>query len=289
MSANVEWDVPMTLLSPYATLDLNTVLPLVGNDAPFYMVQPPYQIVPAKFRPVSDSISQADGSSLQPPYIDGLVATLSVKYYVATRGDPAAKEPACAEDLRLMHQTLMGVLNSLRAYTADPQAQQRYLWTPTGLGDRRMLTDVLLASWPTVAYDGKEVTVTFSLGTPFPYAVDATEIDTVIADGTYVGVTNNGNAADSPVIEVAGATSVFTIENMETGEIVAYNGSTIPGGHFAEIDFFKGTIFLDGSGADLIDGFDPNITDFWLLAPNTTTMVHVVGANITVKSSNSWV
>lgn len=297
MSANVEWDVEQTILSPYGTLELNQVLPLAGRDnAFFYMVREDgYEVAPGKFRPVIDSISQADGSSIQPPYIDGLVATLTVKLYVATRGDAGATEPACAEDLRLMNEQLMGVLNSLRRYSDDPNDQQRYLWTPTGLGDRRMITEVILASWPTVAFDGKEVTVAFSLGTPFPYAIDATEIDTTITDGGSGTITNAGNAAQSMVTRTHGPSTGFVIENTDTGQLLSYSDASdpgalnIPAGHYVEVDWFRGSATLSGgSGSDVIAGIDFSATDFWLLQPGDNNIA-VTGGDTDFLTNNCWV
>lgn len=300
MSANVEWDVPQQIMSPYGTLDLNTIGSVGARDnVPFFMVREDgYQVSPGKFRPVLDSISQADGSSIQPPYIDGLVATLTVKLYVAVRGAAGATEPACGEDLRLMNQTLMGVLNSLRSYAADPNTQQRYLWTPTGLGDQRMLTDVILASWPAPAYDGKEVTVTFQLGTPFPYAIDATEIQTAITDGTSELIVNAGNAAQSPVVRVSGPSAAFAVTNLNNGQVVSYNSGragavVIPGGHYAEVDFFRGSVTLSGgAGTDIIAGLDPAVTRFFLLAPDEIDgpqEIAVAGGDGLVLSNNAYV
>lgn len=281
MSANLEWSADQQIVSRYATLDLNTVLPLAGRDNAFYYMVAPdgYQVSPAKFRPVVDSIGQADGSSIEGPFIDGLVATLSVKLYVAVRGDEEAKEPACGEDLRLMNETLMGVLNSLRSYSTDPAAQQRYLWTPTGYGDDRMLVDVILAAWPAPSYDGMEVTVAFELGAPFPYAIDATETTTVIAAGGTAVVTNAGNASQSPVVRVHGPSTEFIVENVDTGQLVSYSDAAdpgslnIPAGHYVELDFFRGTATLSGgAGTDVIAGIDFAATTFFKLAPGSQTL-----------------
>ena len=69
-----------------------------------------------------------------------------------------------------------------------------------------MITDVLLTGqWPTPDQsDSPEVSVVFQLGTPFPYAIDLTEVDVVITDGSTAVVTNAGNAAQQPVMPVAG-------------------------------------------------------------------------------------
>lgn len=295
---NVEWDVAQSIVSPFATLDLNAVLAALDTgNSPFYLVKPDgYQIVPGKYRAVVDSVSQADGSSLQPPFVDGLVATLTVEYWVTPNGELAQLTAACAQDVREMHQTLMGVLNSLRVWTTDPNNMQRYLWTPTGTGGaQRMLTNVLLASWPVPSVQPNQplVSVTFELVTPFPYAIDATEIDTVIDSGASAALVNAGNAAQDPVMRVAGPTSGFTITNSTTGQEIIYDASrlgavSIASGHFAEIDFFQGSIFLDGDGADLSAGLDPENTDLFPLEPGSQT-VGITGANVTVLSNAAWV
>ena len=295
----------MTIVAPFAAggfpdgLPLNQQLALDlsddSNSSFFFMVRPGgYQIVPGKFRSVIDSISQADGVSMQEPYIDGLVSTMTVEYWETIGStDPAARVLACGASAREMDQILMGFLNALRVWTADPNNDQRYIWTPTGAGSDRLLTDVLLASWPTVSIDPPNISRTFSLGTPFPYAIDIAQLDPVITDGSSAVLTNNGNAHFSPVMEVAGPTTVFLITNELTGETVSYDGTrpgavAIGGGDHAEIDFFQGSIFLNGSGADLIAGLDPVATDFFTLAPGAQT-ISVTGADVTVLYNDAWV
>lgn len=281
MSANLEWSVLQAITSPYATLLLNEPLPLSGRDYGFlYLVKPDgYQVSPGKFRPTVDSISQADGSSIQPAYIDGLVATLTVSFWLQKRGVDGEREPACGEDLRLMNEQLMGVVNSLRSYSTDPAADQRYLWTPTGYGDQRMLTDVILAAWPAPTIDVPEVSVTFALASPFPYAIDATETSTPIAAGGTAVVSNAGNASQSPVIRVHGPSTEFVVENLDTGQLVSYSDASdpgslnIPAGHYVELDFFRGSATLSGgAGTDVIAGLDLGATDFFLLAPGSQTL-----------------
>jgi len=296
---NIEFDVPMSIVSPYGPpgLPLNQQLPLDFADNThsfFYMVRPGgYQIVPGKFRSVIDSISQADGVSMQEPYIDGLIATMTVEYWETPGStDPAARVLACGAVARQMDEILLGVLNSLRHWTTDPNNDQRYIWTPTGAGSDRLLTDVLLASWPTVSIDPPSISRTFSLGTPFPYAIDIAQLSPTLADGSTTTLTNGGNASFSPVMRVAGPTTVFLIENNTTGKILSYDGTrpgavAIGGGDYAEIDFFQGSIFLNGSGADLIAGLDPVATDFFTFDPGPNSIT-VTGADVTVLYNNAW-
>lgn len=294
---NIEFDVPMEIISPYLPdgLLINQLLAPVDGTSYYFLVRPSgYQIVPSKFRSVIDSISQADGVSIQQPYIDGLVATMTVEYWEALNGDIQALTLACAETARLMDQMLLGVLNSLRVWTTDPNTMQRYIWTPTGAGSDRLLTDVLLASWPTVAIQDPPPGVqrTFSLGTPYPYAIDIAQSDPTIDDGSSLAITNGGNADFSPVMQVQGPTTVFLITNEATGETVSYDGTrpgavAIGGGDYAEIDFFQGSIFLNGDGADLVAGLDPVATDLFTFAPGVQT-ISITGADVKVLFNDAW-
>jgi hypothetical protein len=293
---NVEWDVVQSIVSPYATLQLNTVLPLGGRDYGFiYMVRHDgYKIVPAKFRLVQDSISQADGSSLQQPLIDGMVATLRIEYWTDLRDAAGDRKPACGEDVRLMNEELSGVLNSLRVWTADPNNNQRYIWLPTGTGGiHRMLTNVLLVAWPEPTQDPPIVSQTFSLGTPLPYAISENETTTDIADGGSATITNPGNASVYPVFIIDGPTSACTITNTTTGAAIIYDASRpgaspIAGGHFVEIDSFQGTVILDGSVDDTyIAAIDPTSV-FFPLAPDAQTIT-AAGADIHIRWNPAYV
>lgn len=298
---NLEYDVPMRFETPGGTVELNVADPDTGR---IYICRfDSYQIVPT-LRVTQDNISQADGSVLHPRWKTGLVATFKVSYYLRVSGTDAGveSEPACAQDLREMHEALIGALNSIRRFEG---ATQRYFWQPTGYGDERMLDDIQLLSWPDPSYDlqGVEASVSFSVESPFPYAIDATEVDTDIADAATETITNIGDSDESPVIKVFGPSSGFTITNLddldETGTplAVVYDGSrpgavNIASGHYAEIDFFRGTIFNDGDGADLIAGIDPTLTDFFHLKPvgvaPTGNRITITGASCTVLSNNAW-
>ena len=302
---NVEWSVPQTIVSPYMTLPLNTPLPLGSRDNEFFfMVRPDgYKIVPAKFRLVQDSVSQADGSSLQQPLIDGMVATMKVEYWVAPRGDLAALTIAGADseggvtpsaDLVTMNEMLSGVLNSLRVWTADPNNNQRYMWLPTGSGGiHRMLTNVLLVAWPEPGQDPPIVSQTFSLGTPLPYAISESETTTDIAAGGSATITNPGNASVYPVFIIDGPTSSCTITNTTTGATIIYDASrpgasAIASGHFVEIDSFQGTVILDGSVDDTyIAAIDPTSV-FFPLAPGAQTIT-AAGADIHIRWNPAYV
>lgn len=300
---NIEWDVPHTILTPGGNVDLNTA---AGRR---YIIQhADYKIVPS-LRVTQDNISQADGSVLHPRWKTGLVATIRVAYWMtgpAGSVNPAAEdEPACGADQRIMHQDIVQALNSIRRLTG---AAQRLVWAPTGYGDLRMLDQIQLLSWPEPSYDldGGEASVVFSVESPFPYALDFTETTTHVGSGSSGGtntISNVGNADFSPVAKVYGPTTSFTLTNEsdldESGNPlkVVYDagrpgGIAIGGSDYAEIDFFRGTIYKNGNGANLIAGIDPTTTDFWHLlttgflgGPN---VISITGANVDILWNNAW-
>jgi hypothetical protein len=288
--ANVEWNVPHDLLTPFGTVLLNQPDLVTGRCV---FIRPDgYAIVPS-LRVTQDNISQEDGSILHPRWKTGVVATMTISYIIVTgfNNDGGFEYvPACTADLREMNEELLGALNSIRTLTED---QQRLIWTPSvAAGDpaisRRMLDFIQVLSWPVPAFEDDEQRATFSVESPFPYAIDLTQIDTAIS----ATLTNTGNAAFSPVIKVHGATSSFTITNpADVDEFgnpkqIVYDAGrpgavSIAGGHYAEIDTFRGTIFLDGSSTDLTAGLDPDATDFFKLEPGANALT-ITGATADV-------
>jgi hypothetical protein len=296
---NLEWSVDQSIVSPYGTVLLNQPMAVMSDGMAwlFDVAIDGYQIVPAKFRPVSDSFSQADGSSLQPPYIDGMVATMEVAYWVCPNGVEASKTPACDEDLRLMDEFLMGCLNSLRTLPTDPTTQQ-YRWRPSGSAEDRLLNGVMLGAWPVPDFSKgpPEVRLRFELASPYPFAVDDLILNTAIASGASAQVWNHGNCDALPVIRANGSTSAFVLEDTDSGLLLSYDSSrpgavAIAGGHYAEIDFFAGSVEKDGSPLEannLIAGLDPSATNLFPLPPGATTLA-ASGAAIDVYVQSSFV
>lgn len=290
---NLEWEVPHAIESPEGTLVLN--VPDVVTGRCFRVYPDGYRIVPS-LRVTQDNISQADGSVLHPRWKTGMVATMRVAFHIAEGGDGVSDYvPACGADLREMDDELALHLNALRQLTTTTQ---RLLWTPTGYGQQRMLDQVQLLSWPDPSYDGDEASQTFALETPFPYAEDATETSTALTAIIPSTLTNLGTAAFSPVARVAGPAFGFTLTNADDLDAdgnplqLVYDstrpgGLAIPPGHYAEIDFFRGTVYQDGSGVNLISGIDPTVSDFWRLVPGAN-IVTITGANATVLWNNAW-
>lgn len=287
MSVNLVWSAVHELLSPLGSLSLNDIGPILddGETRALYLLKPnPYTIVPTRFRAVTDDLSQADGTSIQPPYISGLVATLYCEYWVAVNGNRSTVKPACEEQLEQMDFLLTKYLNALRTQGPTPDGTQRLLWQPAGYGQRRMLTQCLLSQWmapqPFDSAGGIGMAVTFGLATPFPYAIDETADDIDIADGDTVLVPNAGNAEYSPVVIVDGTTAEFAITRVDTGEVVSYIGpDSIT--TTAEIDFFTANIASEGD--DLIADLDPTVTTFFTIPPGGCE-VTISGADCTFQS-----
>lgn len=292
---NLEWGVAHSLEGPLGTLALNQTEAVTGRR--YQILSGGYKIVPS-LRVVQDNLSQTDGAQLHPRWKTGLVATMTIRYQINGQGVPDYV-PACGEDLRVMHEMLMRQLDSIRHLS--PTADQRLHWTPTGAGDR-MLTEVQTLTWADPVWNDDGTTVTFALETPFPYAIDLTEINTPIAAGATAVITNNGSSEIRPVIEIIASgspISTFTIVN--TGVLdelgnpleIRYDASlpgahVIAAGHFLEIDLFKGTATLDGDvDGTYIAGIDASLSDFFPLAVGANPIT-ILGAAGIVKWNPAW-
>lgn len=307
MSVNLAWDAEMTIKSSYGVVTLNEIMADPDDSFPpkwLYLVQndtDDYSIVPAKFRAVSDSLSQGDGSSIQPPWIDGLLASMSIGFWVCPNGERDAAEPACDDDLREMNEFLMGVLNGLRTFPTDVSTQQ-YAWQPPGAAFTRILEGVMLAAWPTpdFSHGPKEVRLKVQIASPYPYALENDLITTSISAGGSAVVTNGGNSPGLPIVFVKGPASSCAVVNLSSGFTISYD-STRPGAHailmgdILQIDCAEGTCLLNGDpDFDYIAGLDPAATDLWPLLPNGPSSpngdqtVTVAGADVDIKHYWYW-
>jgi hypothetical protein len=277
---NLEWEVPHTLVTPYGELELNVTDP--DTLRRYQILQSGYRMGPT-LRVTADNLSQADGSVPHPRWLTGVTALMTVRFQIQEADDDEPEfTAACGQDLREMYELLALHLNSIRELVpfdagGSTPAEQRLYWLPTGYGDQRLLNEILLLTWLEPERDDVETSVTFSVESPFPYAIDSTEVDVPIS-GTVV-ITNEGNSDFMPVVEVT-ASSAFTITNHSVLDddgnplSVVFNaslpGGVAVGGAGAEIDFFRGTIFAGGSDTELIQGIDPTLSDFFPLIPGTT-------------------
>jgi hypothetical protein len=290
---NLESDVPHTLQCDLGTINFNTPDPATNRN---YLIVPAgYKIVPAALRYTSDPLSQADGGVPHPSWKDGVVASFSVAYVM---GDKGQGGPACGVDLREMDDLLSAFLDELRFPSASFD-QQRLYWTPSGTeygpgagGNQRMLTNILTSAWPAPVEGviGYEVPVEFA--SPFPYAIDSVQQLISIADGDSVTVDNTGTSDFKPVIKAHGPFTSFGITNATTGGFIQYDGArpgaaSVDSGQYAEIDFFRGTVTLDGAVTFLDAGVDPSVSDFWPLVKGTN-VIEPIGADIDVLYNVPW-
>lgn len=111
----------------------------------------------------------------------------------------------------------------------------------------------------------------FSVETPLPYVMDAPETTTELSDGVPVTLDRGGSARGFlPVARVDGPATTFTLTNNTTGLLVEYDstrpgGVALAGGDYAEIDFVKKTVTLNGDVTFLEEGVVWETADFWPL------------------------
>ena len=316
---NLFWYVPMQIVSPYATVAINEPWAddTTGKTYLFRTTIDNYAIVPGKgsgasggFRPVIDSLSQTDGMSIQPPYIDGFQVSMELQFFVCPDGTEKSAifagtlNPDTRADLQAMDELIMGVLNSLRTFPTDVSTQQ-YLWLPPGHATYRLLDGVMLGSWPTPDFTKgpPEVRLRFDLVCPYPYGLtDAPRTTGPIAPGGTAFVPNLGNTSQLPILMIPGLAHFVQVTVLPSGLSLIYD-STLPGalpipaGHTLQIDFHEGSCLLDGDpDLDFIAGLDPSATSFFALLPealsggaNEIEVSALSDGDVTVVSYDAWV
>lgn len=299
---NVEWDRPHFLVTPLGTLALNS-----PSGYRYLIESDGYQIVPS-LRVTQDNISQEDGAILHPRWKTGLCAIIKLVYHKtpgATGSDAvsvysgAESEPACGEDLRIMHDTLMAHLDSIRQNVSDAQ---KLTWTPTSYSGNREMHNIQLLSWPVPAFDlnGTECGVQFTVESPFPYAVDSADETTSISNGGSSNIVQDGSASFNPVVKANGPFTGMSIYNMDDLDPdgnplgVAYDGTrdgavAVAGGKYILLNFFEGRATLFPDLVDVTAGLDPATTDFWKLRSfGRDNNILVAGCDVDVLWNNAW-
>lgn len=256
------WEVPFILRS--STLGDLLVNTAIGDVK--------YVLVPAScddripLRVVHTEIPAADGEIPNCRYKGSFRTQLAIQLRLATGGCPDA------QDTVEMTDDLMGWLDS----TLNDAG--RLLWTPyPGYGDNRMYDEMRWEAEATWSLDdGGFSRITFGLDSPFPYAIDATQ-QTITVTAAGNTLTNTGNTTHWPVLKVFGPTSAFVIENTTIGQQIEYD-SSLPGavpigaGDYVEIDTFRNTMYLNGSGANRKPGLVIESSDFWGLIPGVNAL-----------------
>lgn len=265
MAATGEWaEIPFVLTSPYGSLVLNDTAGLR------YVLIPSGCDMGAPLRVTKDNVPQGNGSILHRRFEEGYQCQLTMMFW-------RDKKPACGEDLVIMLDELnkhaRGLLNA-----ADNQG--RLAWLPSGLSEYRMLDDIRLLERVQVQApsDGRGTVASFAVDTAYPYAQDLTQQSTAL----NATLTNTGTVAYWPVVKVFGATSSWTLQNVTTGKQLVYSGTAIPGGgQYVEIDMFRNTMYLNGSGANLISSLNMLTSDFFPLEIGANVLT-IAGATATV-------
>jgi hypothetical protein len=279
---NLQWGtITFKLITPQGELDFNTA----GGQR--------FQLVDARcsvnlaYRLATTDIPQASGAIFHlPRFQSKSLMTLGVEFW-------DGENPACDAVLREMDDLLFLHLIALM----DGQAG-RIEWTPSGTGTR--ILDSINRASDAVAFKEGDSTwgYVFAVDSPFPYAITLAQTVQTITDGATATVTNGGNAPFFAVIKAQGPTSAFTIINHSVLDVdgnaleVVYDSSrpgavSIAGGHYAELDFFRNTIYLDGSGANLKPGIDPTVLDFFPINPGANS-ISVAGCDIDILLNDAF-
>jgi hypothetical protein len=266
----VEWDIPFTISTPRGLLFLNQD---IGNGRQF-MVNPEKSVARRGLRVITDPIPQGDGEIFHDRYANGYEMQFAVQLWNAN------EEIACNQDLVEMRDELYGHLWSiLRPVGIDGGA---VIWTPSGLANRRLSAVRLLALADPDIGEGGVTEITFTVDSPFPYAISNDE--TVFLLTSIDILPNDGNIEFYPVAKVAGPTDGFTITDNETGDKYVYDGNrpgaqNIASGEYAEIDMFRGgLIYLNGDEDNLKPGIDVEESSILVVAPGGSSYT-ITGAD----------
>jgi hypothetical protein len=299
-----EFDVVFHLLTQFGTLLFNQPLDTTSDRR--------LQLAPTKcnaglpVRTTDDDIPQGDGKISHRRWRSGYQMHLAFEP-VIWDGDPDNEaEPACGADLVEMLDLVGLHVNELirTGQVAGPGA--RIYWTPTGASDDRMLDRVQLLNVNPPEVGGGELggtLIEFDVDSAFPYYIEATETDTMFADGDTQVVNNAGNVDYMPILQVFGAFDGFIIQNhtvqdLDGVDLELYYNSSLPGADaiggsdYVEIEFFRETAYLNGSSSNEKGGLDFRVSDFFPLVPgdNEIEINFIAGGAATalLKSNGAW-
>jgi hypothetical protein len=245
-------------------------------------------------RATNDNIPQFDGSILHRRFLTGQQVTLRFSYWEYWEGQSEPSRPACDQFLQDSDDFFMRSLYGTLVPTFDIR-----LFAGVSTTYPRHLKNCSLGVAPELSTDSNGVTsVTFGLESPFPYWISDEEFEHT---SFPTGIENDGSIPYYPVWQVEGPTDGFILEDTNTGKQIVYDSSlpgavAIGGGDYVEIDTFKGTAFLNGSGADLLAGIDPDLTEFWPALPvnlggsvaDVTGLGTFAAPNATLLAHHAW-
>lgn len=291
-----DWTVPFRLTSSVYTnhpepggiatspLPINEVITFNSGEG-IYRLRTDGCSLTNVVRQTKDYVPQADGAILHRRFLGGMEMTLAVQMW-----QPGTI--ACDAILQEMVDTLEGYLYGL-LNAGDNEG--RIAWEPVGgasgapgSNGYRMLDDIRLLSYPTESQQkGSALEMVFTLDCDRPYAQDETQLNPAIP-GT---VTNYGNKPTYPVWQIYSGS--FTLVNTTTGDQFSFNdaqpGCPNVGAGYVEIDTFRNTIYLNGTGANLKPGIVMVDSDFFTLPPgaNVITCAGAGGGSVCLVNA-AW-
>jgi len=212
-----------------------------------------------------------DGSTQHLRFVDGMQVTFSAYLWQVTSGAGLGQKPACDEPLQMLMDGLDRALQNLRRPDPATGLDGRIIYYCERDDCSRILDGVRLLEGPLWEFDQQReiMGVTFTLDSPFPYWLSITETTSSSWSAT---ITNEGSCPMFPVWKVYGDTDGFTLRN-DTYDLEIIYDDDFPGASFistpnyVEIDTFRETAFLNGSGDNRIAGIDVENSTFWPLFP----------------------
>lgn len=216
-------------------------------------------------------LPQSDGAYIPRAFESG--------YLLTARGWVRAE--AGVSTRRSLIDSLIGKVVSTK------RADGRFRFQPSGYSDERMLDDVRLVERPRIA-GGYRKSFEFTLQSPYPYTIDKTQTVTSISAGGSATITNDGDAASWPVLQVAAAGS-WTIENSTLGLRIEWDGSIASLSYtgYAEWTPFRNTLYQNGDGQNLQGGIVRATSRRWWLAPGDN-VITATGAAVDILWNHAW-
>jgi hypothetical protein len=276
----VEWDIPFDITTPFGTLELNQP----DGSGRIFRVNQEKSVARRPLRVTTDPLPHADGEIFHDRFSEGYQMQFTIQLW------QASDQVACDAALCEMRDELYGHIWSLLRPADDGG---RITWTPSCGGNRLLDAVRLLELRDPEIGEGEEglTEITFTLDSPFPYAISEVEtVDNIAGSET---LENDGNVTFYPVFKVNGATSGFTITNNDTGLSYVYDAGrpgaqSIPGGSYAEIDMFRGgIIYLNGNQDNLKPGVDVENSDILYIEAGGNSFT-ITGANADVLLHDAY-
>lgn len=289
-----DWTVPFELTSaPFdavGTLPFNQDMIFPSGVGRYVLVQEGCKLR-ADVRATKTRVPQEDGDLLHRRFVTGCEMDLRVSFWEG--GSDPPERPACDELLQEMSDEFMGYAYGL-LNAGDNEG--RIQWLPSGAA-LRMLDDIRLWKYPAETKEGGqafELAMTVDCGRP--YSEDVVQDSTSLSGGAGT-VPNTGTRSSYPVWKIYGPFTAFTLSDGDDEFIYnsALSGAVaVANGDYLEINTFRNTVFLNGSGANRMPGIVMTTSKFFLIPPggSSITIVYTGGgagnASSLALTNNAW-